>query len=39
MEAEAKSVFPESYVAEDMGLFTLTSAGLRYDGVRTPENR
>ena len=39
VEAEARSVFPESYVAEDMGLFTLTSAGLRYDGVRTPENR
>ena len=33
VEGEARSVFSESYVAEDMGLFTLTSAGLRFDGI------
>jgi len=33
VEAEARSVFPESYVAEDMAMYTLSSSGLRFDGV------
>lgn len=35
VEAEARLAFPESYAAEDMAMFTLTSSGLRCDGVQS----
>lgn len=38
VQEEARSVFKESYVADDMELFTLSSAGLRCDGVQSKKN-